>query len=126
MKFDKIAKHKFKSVILEFFRLKIILNFVCFLKFDLYCDKDIYVKAAQSVLMAGILVGSVTSGQLADFFGRRIILHVSMVMIALCGTAMALSWNYYLIAFFWFLIGFFQQVGSDFFFFFLKNTFLNF
>ena len=89
----------------------------CFPKFDFYCDKDIYVKAAQSIFMAGILVGSVTSGQLADFFGRRIILHVSMVMIAICGTAMTLSWNYYLIVFFWFLTGFFHQVGSETYFF---------
>ncbi|XP_072024909.1 solute carrier family 22 member 4-like [Amphiura filiformis] len=77
--------------------------------FDLYCDKDIYAKAAQSVFMAGVLVGSWLSGQLSDYFGRKIVLHVSLVLEALCGMAMALSWNYYLVVFFWFLVGIFNQ-----------------
>ncbi|XP_072025827.1 solute carrier family 22 member 15-like [Amphiura filiformis] len=77
--------------------------------FDLYCDKDIYAKAAQSVLMAGVLVGSVLSGHLSDYFGRKIVLHAALVLEALSGMAMALSWNYYLVVFFWFMVGIFNQ-----------------
>ena len=80
-----------------------------FPKFNLFCDQDIYAKAAQSVFMTGVLFGSLASGQLSDYFGRRMVLHVSLVMEAICGMVMALSWNYYIIVVFWFLIGFVDQ-----------------
>ena len=62
--------------------------------------------------MAGILVGSLISGHLADYFGRKIILHAALVLEALSGMAMSLVWNYYAVAFFWFFVGVFNQVSG--------------
>ncbi|XP_072028119.1 solute carrier family 22 member 4-like [Amphiura filiformis] len=48
--------------------------------FNLVCGDTIYAKLAQSVFMFGVLAGTVTSGQIADLFGRKIVLHVGLVL----------------------------------------------
>ncbi|XP_072035625.1 solute carrier family 22 member 21-like [Amphiura filiformis] len=63
--------------------------------FDLVCDDAILAKVSVSLFMTGILVGSVTSGQLADIYGRKPIMFISLIGEALSGLGMALAWNYY-------------------------------
>ncbi len=60
--------------------------------------------------MTGVVFGAVISGQLADLFGRKPVMYVSLICEALSGLCMALVWNYYAFVFFWFLLGIFQQV----------------
>ncbi|XP_072034966.1 solute carrier family 22 member 15-like [Amphiura filiformis] len=77
--------------------------------YNLVCDDAILAKIAQSLFMTGVLVSSVTTGQLADIFGRKPILFISLIGEALSGLCMALVWNYYAFVFFWFLLGVFEQ-----------------
>ena len=79
-------------------------------QYDLVCDDAILVKVSQSIFFTGILVGSLTSGQLSDIFGRKPVIFVSLIGEALSGLGTALVWNYYAFVFFWFLLGFFEQV----------------
>ncbi|XP_072028296.1 organic cation/carnitine transporter 2-like [Amphiura filiformis] len=77
--------------------------------FNLVCGDAIYAKIAQSVFMVGVLAGSVTSGQISDFFGRKIVLHIALVLKAVSGVIMALLWDYNALVASWFFVGVFNQ-----------------
>ncbi|XP_072034540.1 organic cation transporter protein-like [Amphiura filiformis] len=77
--------------------------------FNLVCDDAVFAKLAKSVLIAGVMAGSITSGQVSDLVGRKVVLHVSFLADAICGIAMTLVGNYNGFLVFYFLFGFFQQ-----------------
>lgn len=63
----------------------------------LVCDQEIVGDTITSIQMAGVLIGAVLTGQLADLFGRRHILfieHAVLVIMWFC-SAFASSWMVY-------------------------------
>lgn len=58
-----------------------------------------------SMSMAGMLVGSLVAGRLADRVGRKVMLQYSMILWGLSGLALALSWNVPSLLVFRFLLG---------------------
>ncbi|XP_078516990.1 solute carrier family 22 member 6-B-like isoform X2 [Lissotriton helveticus] len=74
-------------------------------EWDLVCDHRSLKQLAQSIFMAGVLVGAILFGSLADRFGRRAILLWSCLQIAAMGTGAALSPNFLAYCIFRFLTG---------------------
>ncbi|MGH0174286.1 UNVERIFIED_CONTAM: hypothetical protein FKN15_067473 [Acipenser sinensis] len=64
-------------------------------EFDLVCGHAKWVGVAQSVFMAGILVGALIFGPLAERFGRKRAVQVTMIMMLLCATGTALAPNFF-------------------------------
>ena len=60
--------------------------------------------------MCGVLVGSVTSGQISDYLGRKTVLFVSLLGDGISAMASAWVGNYYAFLFFYFWLGLFEQV----------------
>lgn len=63
----------------------------------LVCDQEIIADTITSIQMAGVLIGAVVTGQLADLFGRRHILfieHCILVIMWFC-SAFAGTWEVY-------------------------------
>jgi len=61
------------------------------------CNQEILAETITSIQMAGVLIGAVLTGQLADLFGRRHILfieHFFLVIMWFC-SAFAGSWGVY-------------------------------
>ncbi|XP_069501070.1 solute carrier family 22 member 6-A-like isoform X2 [Ambystoma mexicanum] len=58
-------------------------------EWDLVCDQKGLRDMAQSVLMAGVLIGAVVFGYLADRFGRRALLIWSYLQMGIAGTCVA-------------------------------------
>ncbi|XP_075043848.1 solute carrier family 22 member 20-like [Mixophyes fleayi] len=58
-------------------------------EWDLVCNQRTMRQVAQSIYMAGVLVGAVVLGSLSDRFGRKIILIGSYLMMAVSGTCVA-------------------------------------
>ena len=66
-------------------------------QWKLICDRESLAGTITSIQMAGVLVGAVLTGQLADLFGRRNILfieHAILVTMWFC-SAFAGSWMVY-------------------------------
>lgn len=55
-------------------------------KWDLVCDSQALKPMAQSIFLAGVLVGTAVTGQASDRFGRRLVLTWSYLQIAVWGT----------------------------------------
>lgn len=69
---------------------------ICF-QWKLVCNQEILADTITSIQMAGVLVGAVLTGQLADLFGRRHILfieHFFLVIMWFC-SAFSSSWGVY-------------------------------
>lgn len=68
-------------------------------EWDLVCDRKSLRHMAQSLYMAGILVGSIILGRLSDRFGRRALLLSSHLLMAVSGTCGAFSSSFPLYCF---------------------------
>uniref|UniRef100_UPI00358E0ADF solute carrier family 22 member 6-like n=1 Tax=Myxine glutinosa TaxID=7769 RepID=UPI00358E0ADF len=60
-------------------------------EWDLVCEEKVMKQMAQSVYMAGLLVGAIILGGLADKFGRRTILLISYLGLAVSGCCAAFA-----------------------------------
>ncbi|XP_004874486.2 solute carrier family 22 member 8 isoform X2 [Heterocephalus glaber] len=60
-------------------------------EWDLVCDSAKMKEMAQSVFMAGILIGGLVLGELSDRFGRKPILTLSYLLLATSGSSAAFS-----------------------------------
>ncbi|XP_059000991.1 organic anion transporter 3 [Mustela lutreola] len=74
-------------------------------EWDLVCDSRRLKEVAQSVFMAGILIGGIVLGDLSDRFGRKPILTCSYLLLAASGSGAAFSPNLSIYTIFRFLSG---------------------
>ncbi|XP_056657558.1 organic anion transporter 3 isoform X2 [Monodelphis domestica] len=74
-------------------------------EWDLVCDFRQMKEVAQSLYMAGVLIGGIVFGSLSDRFGRRPILTLSYLLLAVSGTCSAFSPNFLTYSSFRFLTG---------------------
>ncbi|XP_061606838.1 solute carrier family 22 member 6 isoform X2 [Phyllopteryx taeniolatus] len=63
-------------------------------EWDLVCDLRSLNQMAQTIYMGGVLMGSVVLGSLADKFGRRSLLIISHLLMAVAGTCAAFSMSF--------------------------------
>ncbi|KAM8815667.1 solute carrier family 22 member 6 isoform 2-T2 [Rhynchonycteris naso] len=74
-------------------------------EWDLVCSYRALRQLAQSLYMAGVLLGAMVFGYLADRLGRRKVLILTCLQIAVAGTCAAVAPNFYIFCAFRFLSG---------------------
>ncbi|XP_035118918.1 organic anion transporter 3 isoform X2 [Callithrix jacchus] len=74
-------------------------------EWDLVCNSNKLKEMAQSIFMAGILIGGLVLGDLSDRFGRRPILTCSYLLLAASGSSAAFSPSFPIYVIFRFLCG---------------------
>ncbi|MCJ8740693.1 hypothetical protein PDJAM_G00062000 [Pangasius djambal] len=74
-------------------------------EWDLVCDLKRLKQMGQTIYMGGVLVGALIFGGLSDKFGRRILLLISNLMMAVSGTCTAFASSFSLFCLFRFFCG---------------------
>ncbi|XP_078516552.1 solute carrier family 22 member 20-like [Lissotriton helveticus] len=74
-------------------------------EWDLVCNLQALRQMAQSLFMAGVLVGAIVFGRLADRFGRRTVIIWSYLQMSVAGTCVAFLPSFSCYCFFRFLTG---------------------
>ncbi|XP_026794558.3 solute carrier family 22 member 6 [Pangasianodon hypophthalmus] len=74
-------------------------------EWDLVCDLKALKQMGQTIYMGGVLVGALIFGGLSDKFGRRILLLISNLMMAVSGTCTAFASSFSLFCLFRFFCG---------------------
>lgn len=72
---------------------------------DMVCDRRPLKEMSQTIFMGGVLMGSFISGNLGDRFGRRTLLIIANLLMAVCGTCAAFSSSFPLFCLFRFGCG---------------------
>lgn len=93
--------------------LRMTFSFSLFFQFHLVCDKDYLPSTINSIQVAGVLVGHIVAGQLADLYGRKPTLFASVLIILVSQLVGYFSVAWQMFAICMFFVGFGGSFFSD-------------